>query len=82
MCRQELHEVQQGQVQSPEPGQEKAHAAGAAVAQLSGKQYNNTLVWWQTQSEAECGPAMCPCHTEHQQPPGCTGTALPAGLAK
>lgn len=81
MCTQEPHEVQQRQVQSPERGQEGAHAPGGAVWEQAGSTNPPWHGGRQTLSQAEREPAACPCQGECQQPLGCTGncTASRAG---
>lgn len=85
MCRQEPHKVQQRQVQSPDPGQEYPHAAGEAVAQVSGEQLGSTAAprhcgrhWVRLSVSQHCALAM----QNASSLLGCTGNSTVSRSSK
>lgn len=74
MCRQEPHEAQQRQVQSPKVGRKEP----VLQEKLPGHSLAAQPPWHhgrQTLSQAEREPAPCPCQGQSQQPLGCTGNS-------
>lgn len=66
---QESHEVQQGEVQSLAPGEEKFHASMDSGRQPAEKQICRERVWDPGGKQADHDPALNNCSEQGQEPP-------------